>query len=256
MRIAEGGFSFGYLGMMAPSTFPLAPSLTDATTQNGSREVALKLYHFKDKNELKFPIHEARVLADINGIVLEDINGNVLDDINGNKGIPTIYWSGRKCEYHVIAQELLEWSWADDLESLGYVLLRFYGGKLNWIINCKHNNCDVLQSPWRCKLQRPSVREMCKGLPKEFFEYFRHIRSLEHGQKPDYDHLRELFRCASRNRGYQYDNIYDWTSKWFNEVHSIKSTPKEQSELVEKQITTSLTPHELASAGGSIEMQL
>ncbi|KAH8710411.1 Casein kinase I isoform delta [Beauveria bassiana] len=358
-KIAEGGFSFGYLG-------------TDL--QNGSREVALKLYHFKDKNELKFPIHEARVLADINGIVLEDINGNVLDDINGNKGIPTIYWSGRKCEYHVIAQELLgptlyalldqfrvfsfkttlliadqaierlefihskgylhgdikpanmamgqgehgnllyfldfgsarkfghdeewksrhgegffstdlyaspniidgkgcvfspplkltrptltshtEWSWADDLESLGYVLLRFYGGKLNWIINCKHNNCDVLQSPWRCKLQRPSVREMCKGLPKEFFEYFRHIRSLEHGQKPDYDHLRELFRCASRNRGYQYDNIYDWTSKWFNEVHSIKSTPKEQSELVEKQITTSLTPHELASAGGSIEMQL
>ncbi|EJP64610.1 casein kinase 1 epsilon [Beauveria bassiana ARSEF 2860] len=304
MRIAEGGFSFVYLG-------------TDL--QNGSREVALKLYHFKDKNELKFPIHEARVLADINGIVLDDINGNVLDDINGNKGIPTIYWSGDECEYHVIAQELLGptlYALLDQfrvfsfkttlliadqaierlefIHSKGYLhgdikpanmamgqgehgnLLYFldfgsarkFGHDEEW--KSRHGkgffSTDLYASPniidgkgclpRRCKLQRPSVRKMCKGLPKEFFEYFRHIRSLEHGQKPDYDHLRELFCCASRNRGYQYDNIYDWTSKWFNEVHGIKSTPKKQSELVEKQITISLTPHELASAGGSIEMQL
>ncbi|KAM3518972.1 hypothetical protein NHJ13051_007819 [Beauveria bassiana] len=351
-EIAQGGFCSVYLG-------------TDL--ENGGRKVALKLCHFKDKDEIKFPIDEASVLA----------------DINGNKGIPTISWSGHECEYYVIAQELLgptlyalleqcrvfsfkttlliadqaierlefihskgylhgdikpanmamgqgehgnllyfldfglarkfghdeqwksrhgeklfytylyaspnvidgkgcvfspplkltrptltshtEWSWADDLESLGYVLLEICGGKTSWIINRKHNdpcyndpcyNCRVLKLPRRCKQQRPSVQKMCEGLPKEFFEYFQHIRSLEHGQKPDYGHLRELFRCAFRNHGYQDDNIYDWTSKWFNEVHGIKSTPKEQSELVEKQITTSLTPHELASAGESIEMQL
>ncbi|KAM3511628.1 hypothetical protein MY11210_004712 [Beauveria gryllotalpidicola] len=125
-------------------------------------------------------------------------------------------------------------SWADDLESLGYIFLRCFG-KISWVFKCEHKGCHSWRSPARCKLKRPSVQEMCEDLPEEFLKYFDHIRSLAHGQKPDYGHLRELFRRAFRNNNYQDDNLYDWTLKLFDEVHDTKSTPEENPKPAEEQ---------------------
>ncbi|KAM3527809.1 hypothetical protein MY4038_006192 [Beauveria bassiana] len=238
-EIAQGGFCSVYLG-------------TDL--ENGGREVALKLCHFKHKDEIKFPIDEASVLA----------------DINGNKGIPTISWSGHECEYYIIAQELLGPTLYALLEqcrvfSFKTTLLIADQAieRLEFVHSKGYLHGDI--KPANMAMGQGEHGNLLYFLDFGLARKFGHNEEWKsrHGGKlfypylyANYGHLRELFRCAFRNHGYQDDNIYDWTSMWFNEVHGIKSTPKEQSELVEKQITTSLTPHALASAGGSIEMQL
>ncbi|KAL1854360.1 hypothetical protein VTK73DRAFT_8767 [Phialemonium thermophilum] len=109
-------------------------------------------------------------------------------------------------------------SWADDLECLGYVLLYLARGSLPW---------QGLDAPSQDEKER-RIKEMktrstgemlCEGvLPREFGTYLDYVRSLPAGHKPDYTYLRKLFRRLFRTQGFQYDKVYDWTLKRFNEL--------------------------------------
>ncbi len=63
-----------------------------------------------------------------------------------------------------------------------------------------------------------SAEELCKGLPEEFRTYLNYARALRFNQRPDYQHLRQLFRDVLAREGLQYDYAYDWlldpTTPW------------------------------------------
>merc|ERR1719174_811296 len=48
-----------------------------------------------------------------------------------------------------------------------------------------------------------STESLCKGFPAEFRSYFE--------DWPDYAYLKRLFKELFYRKGFQYDNMYDWT---------------------------------------------
>merc|ERR1712232_367005 len=86
----------------------------------------------------------------------------------------------------------------DDLESLGYVLMYLNLGKLPW--QGKYSGSGISPDTMkrritRCK-EKMSCQELCQGFPQAFVQYFRHCRSLEYGDEPDYCFLRRLLGKA------------------------------------------------------------
>src|SRR6266480_8022367 len=104
----------------------------------------------------------------------------------------------------------LEQSRRDDMESLGYVILYFIRGSLPWqglkATSEKQKDKLVLE-----KKKTTSIEELCDGIPKEFAEYFNHVRSLRFKDKPNYAYLRKIFRNFFIREGFEYDNVFDWS---------------------------------------------
>lgn len=82
---------------------------------------------------------------------------------------------------------------ADDLESLGYMLVYFMKGGLPW----QGVPAKDFRVKWR-KIKRIkeiiSNKELCKDLPICFKTYFDYVEGLGYTDTPDYSFLRRLFR--------------------------------------------------------------
>ncbi|KAK5397855.1 hypothetical protein LTR06_011559, partial [Exophiala xenobiotica] len=65
------------------------------------------------------------------------------------------------------------------------------------------------------KKQGISAHDLCAGLPAEFEEYMHYVHDLRDEDQPDYQHLRKMFGRLFRRRGYEYDNVFDWTIREF-----------------------------------------
>ncbi|KAK5069424.1 hypothetical protein LTR51_008674 [Lithohypha guttulata] len=98
----------------------------------------------------------------------------------------------------------------DDLEALGYMLVYFMTGALPWqglkTATRAEKNRHVLEMK-----QALEVEELCQELPSAFATYLIYVRSQDEADKPDYRHLRNLFRRLFHQEGFQYDHVYDWT---------------------------------------------
>ena len=96
------------------------------------------------------------------------------------------------------------------MESLGYMMLYFLNGRLPW-----HGvKGESKQQTYQLIVDRKesiSLDELCSGVPNEVKRYMDHVRSLDFGGKPDYSRLRRMFRDLFVRRGFEYDNVFDWT---------------------------------------------
>ena len=112
--------------------------------------------------------------------------------------------------YASINQEKdIEPSRRDDIESLGYILVYFFKGKLPWSympINTK----DDIEKIKDIKINT-SVETLCEGCPKEFKDFINYARNLKFEEKPNYDKLRGLLDKirVKNNLVFDYNN-YDW----------------------------------------------
>jgi hypothetical protein len=61
------------------------------------------------------------------------------------------------------------------------------------------------------KQMSTSTEQLCKGYPSEFRSYFEYCRSLRFEDRPDYAYLKRLFKELFYRKGFQYDNMFDWT---------------------------------------------
>ncbi|KAG5991558.1 hypothetical protein E4U54_003862 [Claviceps lovelessii] len=127
---------------------------------------------------------------------------------------------------------------ADDLESLGYVLLYFARGFLPWQGLKASNRDKRVEAILKLKTETP-VEELCKDLPEAFAEYMTYIRSLQPADKPDYARLLKVFKTLFTARGFQYDNVYDWTEKRFYELQ------EESNRAAEEQMGTEPTDEQM-----------
>lgn len=112
-------------------------------------------------------------------------------------------------------------SWADDLESLGYVLIYFARGHLPWSVAPLESGQDPREVITKMKREM-SPEDICSGLPDEFSKYLAYVRALPRDKdtRPNYTYLRGLFRKLFTKQAYLHDNIYDWTEKLFNELRA------------------------------------
>jgi serine/threonine protein kinase len=96
----------------------------------------------------------------------------------------------------------------DDMQSVGYMLMYFLRGSLPWS-TAKYNKRH--QTKYLQTKKDTSVEDLCRGYPREFSEYFAHIASLGFEDRPDYAHLRGLFRALFEQQGFADDGMYDWS---------------------------------------------
>ena len=69
-----------------------------------------------------------------------------------------------------------------------------------------------------------SVEALCEGLPQEFAQYMKYVKSLKHGARPDYALLRNLFHGVAQKYGIEYDNVFDWTLRMYLQEEQNKRT--------------------------------
>jgi len=97
----------------------------------------------------------------------------------------------------------------DDLESIGYMLIYFFAGKLPWQGLRAKNKQEKYDKIYQCKMQT-SIADLCKGAPPCFRTYLEYTKSLRFTQKPDYKFLRTLFIDLFITQGWKDDCVYDW----------------------------------------------
>lgn len=87
----------------------------------------------------------------------------------------------------------------DDLESIGYVLLRFLKGKLPWENTSAACDRKLHKSLANQKLQA-NIPELLLSQPPVFCEYLTYCRKLKFTQDPDYGKLIIMFQEYLRSR--------------------------------------------------------
>jgi len=123
----------------------------------------------------------------------------------------------------------LNYSWFDDMESVGYVLVSFAKGYLPWR-HISKNYVKEKYSRFSRRLYEKEISnakkytthsELCSGLPIEFELYFEYVRgennsiaSFERSctQKPDYIYLQQLFSKAALRLNLDITSpAYEWS---------------------------------------------
>lgn len=87
----------------------------------------------------------------------------------------------------------IEQSRRDDLESIGYILVYLFKGKLPWQ-GIKHPEKKKRYQLIKKKKENVSIDELCKGMPNEFIKYMYYVKSLEFDEKPHYTALKKMFQ--------------------------------------------------------------
>lgn len=102
----------------------------------------------------------------------------------------------------IAAHKHYEQSRKDDLESLGYILVYLYKGKLPWqsIISKDKNERYKLIGENKEKI---SAEELCSSMPREFCIYLKYVKNLDFDEKPHYSALKKMFQKLYESRGYK-----------------------------------------------------
>jgi serine/threonine protein kinase len=103
----------------------------------------------------------------------------------------------------------IEQSRRDDLESIGYILTYFMNGGLPWQALQANNRAERYNKICEMKLRIP-LEQLCYGLPPEFSSYLTYCRALRFEDRPDYSHLRKMFKELLVKEGHEYDYAFDW----------------------------------------------
>ena len=129
------------------------------------------------------------------------------------------------------AQRGMQQSRKDDLESLGYVILFVFKGKLPWDLeNLENldlmnlNQKEIYLKTYRMKKFIPTEK-LCKDCPQELEEYFKYIRSLKFEEEPNYKKLKNLFIDIIKKERAPFNNIEQLGFSWIEQGRN-KSKPK------------------------------
>ena len=131
-------------------------------------------------------------------------------------------------------------SYRDDLESLVYMLIYLYQGKLPWQninFSDKESREDKQQAIYELK-KNINLAQLCKDLPNEFQKIIIYARNLSYEQKPNYTLLQQKLSDLYESLGY---NVDDYNFEWINwspdKFIIDKSSPKNKLRKVAEKKT-------------------
>lgn len=109
----------------------------------------------------------------------------------------------------ISAHKCLQQSRKDDLESIGYLLVYFFKGRLPWQ-GVKHKDKQVRYKRIGEAKQKTTTESLCKGMPKEFKIYFDYCMNLQFSDKPNYTGLIKMFIKLYNTLGFKSDDPLEW----------------------------------------------
>uniref|UniRef100_A0A6C0JHW8 non-specific serine/threonine protein kinase n=1 Tax=viral metagenome TaxID=1070528 RepID=A0A6C0JHW8_9ZZZZ len=89
------------------------------------------------------------------------------------------------------AHNLYEQSRRDDLESVAYMLIYFYSGKLEWI-NDEYQDTFELENNYVRSMKKILAND--NNIPKVLLEFYKNIAKLEFEERPKYEKYIDSFR--------------------------------------------------------------
>ena len=108
----------------------------------------------------------------------------------------------------ISAHKNIEQSRKDDLESIAYILIYMYKGKLPWQ-GIKHKDKREKYKLIGEKKESVSEEELCKSMPKEFLVFLKYVRNLDFDEKPHYSALKKMFTKLYSSKNYKNDKL-EW----------------------------------------------
>ena len=121
----------------------------------------------------------------------------------------------------------LEQSRRDDLESLGFVLLYFFLGKLPWDSVRAFEKLERQRNVGKIK-EATSLATLCNGLPDQFYRYMIYCRALDFEVRPDYKYLKRLFVEALETQG------QDWVDRPLQFPSTVMNALNTEAEWLER----------------------
>ena len=112
----------------------------------------------------------------------------------------------------------IEQSRRDDLESIGYMLISLFKGKLPWQgLGFKEKGLKQKYLQMLYLKKNITPEQLCSGLPPEFAQYMQYCKKLSFEQDPDYEYLRNLFKSALSRM----NEINDMKFSWINDKNIL-----------------------------------
>lgn len=96
----------------------------------------------------------------------------------------------------------------DDLESIAYILIYMFKGKLPWQ-GVKHKDKKERYRIIGEKKKNITAEELCKNMPKEFCVFLKYIRNMDFDEKPHYSALKKMFTNLYESRQYKNQKL-EW----------------------------------------------
>ena len=131
----------------------------------------------------------------------------------------------------------LEQSRRDDMESIAYVILYFFKGKLPWQgLKCKDKN----EKYAKIKEMKMSMtpEKLCEGFPIEFAKYLTAVKKLGFEEEPAYKSYIQMFMNLFKSKDFEMDYLYDWVTVK-NNTNVLKEASLMKSEDYSKQADSS-----------------
>ncbi|ORD99317.1 KC11 [Hepatospora eriocheir] len=97
----------------------------------------------------------------------------------------------------------------DDLESLGYMLIYFWKGRLPWQGIKAETRKEKYEKIFKIKSEI-KIKELCEECPKEMVKYMEAVRMLKFTDYPNYDGYIRLFKEALKRMGFEDHTKYEW----------------------------------------------
>jgi serine/threonine protein kinase len=108
----------------------------------------------------------------------------------------------------IAAHSNQEQSRKDDLESIGYILVYLFKGKLPWQ-GVKHKDKKERYKLIGDKKEAISDETLCEGMPREFTIFLKYVRNLDFDEKPHYSALKNMFVKLYDSNNYK-SNKLEW----------------------------------------------
>ena len=121
----------------------------------------------------------------------------------------------------------------DDMEALSYVLIYFLRGCLPWQglrVNKKEDRYKKILE----KKKMVNSKELCIGLPNQFYLFVDYCRQLKFDEEPNYEYLKGLLIEIMNNNSFGFDYIYDWSDKKSYNKDLSKSVYKESNNYLKR----------------------
>ena len=104
-----------------------------------------------------------------------------------------------------------EQSRKDDLESIAYILVYLYKGRLPWM-GIKHKDKKEKYRLIGEKKESTKEEDLCSGMSKEFVVFLKYVKNLDFNEKPHYSALKKMFMNLYKSRNYKNNNM-----EWYKE---------------------------------------
>jgi casein kinase 1 len=124
----------------------------------------------------------------------------------------------------------LDQSRRDDLESLGYVLVYLAQGSLPWdnfrspLKQERHHGIGAIK-------QNTTLAALCQNAPSELEAYLNYCKALLFETRPDYKHLKRLFREGAQRLQPSWDLIsLKLPEAWTNQTNTSEQIPDDHTE--------------------------